>query len=57
MTDVLQWLLDSKEPWTCYRTLVDLLDLPEDDVEVQAARAAMVERIRKRTATASTAFT
>lgn len=36
------WLLESDEPWTRYRTLVDLLDLPEEDAEVQAARAEMV---------------
>jgi hypothetical protein len=35
MTDTLQWLLESDdEPWTRYRTLVDLLDQPEDDPEV-----------------------
>ncbi|MBN1486800.1 MAG: hypothetical protein JW981_04110 [Anaerolineae bacterium] len=36
------WLLESDEPWTRYRTLVDLLDQAEDDVEVQVARAAML---------------
>jgi hypothetical protein len=42
MTDVIQWLLESGEPWTRYRTLVDLLDRPEDEPEVQAVRAEMV---------------
>jgi len=37
-----EWLLQSGEPWTRYRTLVDLLGRPQDDAEVQAARAAMV---------------
>ena len=37
-----QWLLSCDEPWTRYRTLVDLLDRPEDDAEVQAARAEML---------------
>jgi len=41
-TDLMQWLLESDEPWTRYRTLVDLLDRPEDDSEVQAARAEML---------------
>jgi hypothetical protein len=41
-TDPMQWLLESDEPWTRYRTLVDLLDRPEDDPEVQAARADML---------------
>ncbi len=36
------WLLESKEPWTRYRTLVDLLDQPEGGAEVQAARAQML---------------
>jgi hypothetical protein len=40
--DVIQWLLESDEPWTRYRTLVDLLDRAEDDPEVQAARAEML---------------
>ena len=26
MPDVVNWLLESDEPWTRYRTLVDLLD-------------------------------
>ena len=42
LTDQIQWLLGSGEPWTRYRTLVDLLDRPEDDAEVQNARAEMV---------------
>jgi hypothetical protein len=40
--ELTHWLLESDEPWTRYRTLVDLLDRPEDDPEVQAARAAML---------------
>jgi len=42
MNDVITWLLQSDEPWTRYRTLVDLLGRPETDGEVQAARAAML---------------
>jgi hypothetical protein len=38
----IQWLLESNEPWTRYRTLLDLLDRPEDDADVGAARAEMV---------------
>jgi len=41
-TEVTQWLLESDEPWTRYRTLVDLLDRPEDDPEVRSARAEML---------------
>jgi len=41
-TSVVEWLLQSNEPWTRYRTLVDLLGRPEEDAEAQAARAAMV---------------
>jgi hypothetical protein len=40
-TSLTAWLLQSNEPWTHYRTLIDLLDRPQDDAEVQAARAAM----------------
>jgi hypothetical protein len=42
MSVLIPWLLTSDEPWTRYRTLVDLLDRPEDDAAVQAARAEMV---------------
>ncbi len=34
----IQWLLESGEPWTQYRTRVDLLDCSEDDPEVKSAR-------------------
>jgi hypothetical protein len=42
MADPIEWLLASDEPWTRYRTLVDLLDRSEDDAEVQAAREEML---------------
>jgi len=38
----IQWLLECDEPWTRYRTRVDLLGQPETDSEVRAARAAML---------------
>jgi hypothetical protein len=41
-TALIQWLLESDEPWTRYRTLVDLFDRPEGDPEVQATRAEML---------------
>ena len=40
--DPIPWLLESDEPWTRYRTLVDLVGCSEDDARVQAARAEMV---------------
>jgi hypothetical protein len=42
MSDLVQWLLASDEPWTRYRTMLDLLDMPEDDPQVSAARAEML---------------
>lgn len=36
------WLLSSDEPWTRYRTQVDLLGLPDGVAEVRTARAAML---------------
>lgn len=42
MTDIVQWLLDSPEPWTRYRALVDLLDQPADGPTVLATRAEML---------------
>ena len=38
-----RWLLDSDEPWTRYRTQLDLLGARDDEPAVQAARAAMLE--------------
>lgn len=36
------WLLTSPEPWTRYRTQVDLLGMPESNPEVIAARSEML---------------
>jgi len=44
--DPTEWLLTEGQPWARYRTLVDLLDRPEDDPEVKAARQAMLEHPR-----------
>jgi hypothetical protein len=41
-TKLIQWLLESDEPWTHYRTLVDLLDRAGEDADVRAARKAML---------------
>jgi hypothetical protein len=41
-TDIIQWLLESDEPWTRYRTLRDLLDQTENVAEVQTARTEML---------------
>jgi hypothetical protein len=41
-THLTQWLLGSNEPWTRYRILLDLLDRPDDDPDVQTARADML---------------
>jgi hypothetical protein len=40
--DPIPWLLEPDNPSGRYWTLRDLLDRPEDDAEVQAARAAVV---------------
>jgi hypothetical protein len=40
--DPIHWLANSDEPWTRYRTLVDLLDRPEENTDVQEAHAQMV---------------
>lgn len=37
------WLIDSPEPWTRYRAQVDLLELPESDPTIRAARQALLE--------------
>ena len=40
--DPIPWLMESEEPWTRNRTLVDLLDRPKHDADVKAARAQML---------------
>lgn len=45
---VIQWLLAQGEPWVRYRTLVDLLGLPEDDAEVRRSRREMMAHPRIR---------
>ena len=42
MSGAIDWLLASDEPWTRYRTLVDLEGLAENDERVQAARGEML---------------
>lgn len=55
-TKPISWLLEADEPWTRYRTLVDLLDRPEDESGVQAARAEMLghPQVQELIASAST---
>jgi hypothetical protein len=52
----LDWLLSSDEPWTRYRTLVDLLDRPASDPEVVRARSEMLAhpQVQKLMTTAAT---
>jgi len=40
--DTITWLLNSAEPWTRYRTLLDLLEYPQDHPQVRQARADML---------------
>ena len=42
MNTPIEWMLETDAPWTRYRCLLDLLDQPEDDSEVQATRAEML---------------
>jgi hypothetical protein len=53
---VTQRLLESGEPWTRYRVLVDLMDRSEDDAEVKQARADMLAhpQVKQLMATAAT---
>ena len=39
----IEWLLKSDEPWTRYRTMVDLLEQSENTDEVKNARQAMLD--------------
>ena len=42
--DPLPWLLDPENPSVRYWTLVDILDRPANDPEVQEARAAIAQQ-------------
>jgi len=54
-TKLIQWFLESDELWTRYRTLVDLLDRPEEDADVRAARKAMLAHPQVKTLIAEVA--
>jgi hypothetical protein len=54
-TDQIEWLRSSDEPWTRYRTLVDLLDRPESDPDVQLARGEMLAHPQIQTLITTTA--
>ena len=56
MDDLHRWLLKSDEPWTRYRTMIDLLDIPPDDPDVGATRSTMLAhpQIKELIAEAST---
>ena len=43
ISDITNWLLESDEPWTPYRTLLDFLGRTEDAPEVQTARREMMD--------------
>ena len=46
MNRVTDWLLAADEPWTRYRTLIDLLGQPAADSKVCAARQEMIQHPR-----------
>ena len=51
--DPLPWLLESN-PWTKYRTLTNLLELPENSKEVKAAKLELIKDERVQDLTAET---
>jgi hypothetical protein len=52
---VIQWLLDSDEPWTRYRVYIDLLEKAQDDPAVLQARGEMLDHplVQKLTSSAA----
>jgi len=56
MDTVIEWLLDSDEPWTRFRTLIDLLGRRASDPEVCSAREEMIQhpKVTELLASAST---
>ncbi len=47
MDEVIKWLV-SQSSWITYRTLVDLVDVPEEQAPVQTARQAMLTDVKIR---------
>lgn len=41
--DLIQWFMECDEPWTRYRTMIDLQGLDDRDPEASASRQAMVD--------------
>lgn len=54
-SEVIDYLLACDEPWTRYRTMVDLLGRDEADVQVREARAEMVDHPQVRELVAAAA--
>jgi hypothetical protein len=42
MQDIIEWLMEQGEPWVRYRTMLDLLGLPETEPEVIKTRDKML---------------
>ena len=42
MDDRIAWLMNSNEPWTRYRTSIDLLEMPEESSEASSFRKEML---------------
>ncbi len=53
--EIVERLLQSPEPWTRYRTRLDLLDQPEADAAVQADRAELLAHPQVQALVAQTA--
>ena len=43
-TDPTRWLLEENNPSVRYSTLMDLLEIPQTETEVERARKAIMER-------------
>lgn len=41
--ELITWLRTCDEPWTRYRTMLDLMDLDVQDAPVKAVRKEMIE--------------
>jgi len=52
--EIIEWLLNCGEPWTRYRTLIDLLNAPDSDPQVIAAKKAMIQHPQIRSIIAET---
>jgi len=44
--NTISWLLEENEPGVCYLAMRDLLDLPEDDIDLVSAQKKHIPKVQ-----------